>query len=135
MTDTILVVSEDVNTRSIEETLVRSRFAHVRSVRDATEACDILCCEGVALVVVDLPQMKGLEVLRRLCGRWQTQVLPTQPQIVVVADWPEQAIERLALRLGADAFLRKPLRPERFLETIQQLVAPTDLAYARAANA
>jgi CheY-like chemotaxis protein len=122
--DTILVVDEDVNARIVAETLLRARGLHVIGVADAVEACDILCCEGAAVVVLALlPGMRGMDILRRLRGRFTTQTFRTEPRIVVVTDWPEPAVERLAFALGADAFLSKPLVPGEFLDVIEQLLA------------
>jgi CheY-like chemotaxis protein len=119
--NTILVIDEDVNARIVAETLLRARGLHVIGVADAVEACDILCCEGAAVVVLGLlPGMRGIDILRRLRGRFTTQTFRTEPRIVVVADWPEPAVERLAFALGADAFLSKPFTPGEFLTTIEQ---------------
>jgi CheY-like chemotaxis protein len=125
MTDTVLIVDEDVNARIIAETLLRSRGLHVLAATDAAAACDIMCCEGVAVVVLALAlaDTRGLEVLRRLRGRFETRTLPTQPRVVVVADWAEPAVERLAVGLGADAVLRRPLSPAEFIHLIERLVA------------
>lgn len=132
MKDSILIVGDEVNGRSIAQTLRHIRGMHVLSASDATAACDILSCEGAAVVVLDLtfPDTRGFEVLRRLRGRFETRVLPTQPRVVVLADWAESAIERLAVGLGADAFLRKPISAHEFLTAIEQFLPATDDAPA-----
>jgi DNA-binding response OmpR family regulator len=124
MKDTVLIVGEDANARAIAETLRWAGNLHALWTTDATEACDIICCEGAAVVVLDLtfPDTKGLELLRRLRGRFETRILPTQPHVIVVADWGESAVERLAVGLGADVFLRKPLAPRELLACIDQMV-------------
>jgi CheY-like chemotaxis protein len=126
--DTVLIVGTDVNARTTAETLLRARGLHTLSATDATDACDILSCEGAAVVVLDLtfPDTKGFEVLRRLRGRFETRALPTQPSVVVVADWPESAVERLAVGLGADAFLRKPVAPDEFLSAVERFLPTAD---------
>ena len=128
MKDSILIVGDDVNRRSAAATLLHLRGMHVLSATDATAACDILSCEGAAVVVLDLtfPDTKGFEVLRRLRGRFETRVLPTQPRVVVLADWAESAVERLAVGLGADAFVRKPVAPRELLSAIEQFLPPAD---------
>lgn len=128
MKDSILIVSDDPNARIIVERLLRRRGLHVLSATDATAACDVLSCEGAAVVVLDLtfPDTKGFEVLRRLRGRFETRLLPTQPRVVVLADWPESAIERLAVGLGADAFLRKPIAPAEFFTAVEHFLPAAD---------
>src|SRR5258708_6449446 len=83
MTDTVLIIDEDANARIIAETLLRTRGLHVLAATDATQACDIICCEEVAVVVLALTvaDTRGLEVLRRLRGRFETRMLPTQPRV------------------------------------------------------
>ena len=132
MKNTVVIVSEDVHTRVIMETLLWTRGLHVLFAKDATEVCDIVCCEGAAVVVLELalPDTHGFEVLRRLRRRFESHTLPTQPAIVVVADWAEPAAERLALRLGADVFLRWPVPTGQFFATIEPLVAAAQPARA-----
>jgi len=136
MKDTVLIVGQDANAWRIARTLLSARSLNVRSVTRPMEACDVICCEGVALVVLDLtfPDTKGLELLRRLRGRFETRVLPAQPRVVVVADWTESAVERLAIGLGADAFLRKPVRPRDLLAVVDQLTWAAAPATSLAAN-
>ncbi len=124
MENIILIVDEDVNVRIVAQRLLRARGLHVLGVPDAAEACDILCCEGAAVLVLGLlPGMRGVEILRRLHGRFETQTFRAQPRILVMADWAEPAVERLAFALGADAFLGKPIVPKEFLRVVEQLLA------------
>ena len=136
MKDTVLIVGRDANARTIARTL-RARGLHIRSITDALEACDVICCEGAAVVVLDLtfPDTKGLEVLRRIRGRFETRVLPTQPRVIVMADWTESAVERLAIGLGADVFLPKPVVSRNLLAVVDQLAWAARPSTALAANA
>lgn len=131
MRDTLLIVGQDQNAETIASTLLERRLP-VRSVTDPSEACDIICCEGAAVVVLDLtyPDTRGFEILRRLRGRFETRTLPTRPGIVVVADWPESAVERLAVGLGADIFLRKPVMVADLLATVDQLLSAACVRHA-----
>jgi CheY-like chemotaxis protein len=120
---TVLIIDEDVNARIIAETLLRIRGLPVRAVMDATEACHIIQREDVAVVVLDLslPGTNGVELLRRLRSRSGAPRLTSEPSIVVVTSRKEPELERFALRLGAAAFLRKPLRPGQFIATVEAL--------------
>ena len=124
MGETVLIITEDGQARRAAETLLRAAGLAVLLARDAAAACDILTCEGAAIVVLDLtfPQTKGFEVLRRLRGRFETRVPLAQPGVIVLSDWTESAVERLAVGLGADAFLRKPVAARELLATVQQLM-------------
>ena len=121
--DTVLIVDQDMKTRIIAEGLLRTRGRHVLGVRDGTEACDVVRCEGAAVVVLSLPSpaATSLDLLPRLRGQLEGFPGPT-PRIVVVAPEAKSEFERCALRLGADAFLHKPAGPARFIATVEGLM-------------
>ncbi len=123
MDRTVLIADGDVNAQIIAETLLRLRGLDVRRVADGAAACDLVRREQIAVVVLDLnlPGMNGFEVLRRLQGRFGPPPLPGSPRVLVVADRQEPEVERFVRRLGADAFLRKPLPPAQFIKTVEQL--------------
>lgn len=128
MKDIVLIVDEDVNARIITETLLQARGLAVRAAADGTEACDILCCHdaSVAVLVVDLGTaaagMNGWELLRRVRGRFGGLPLPAQPRVLTISGSLEPETEGFARRLGADAFLRKPLAPRELIGTVEQLI-------------
>ncbi len=129
MERTVLIADDDVNAQIIAETLLRLRGLEVRRAVDGLQACDVVRRDDVAVVVLDLnlPGMNAFELLRRLQGRFGPPPLPANPRILVVADRQEPEVERFVLRLGADAFLRKPLAPAQFIKTVEALagnVAP-----------
>jgi len=74
------------------------------------------------LVVSDLlmPVMDGYTLLRH----WKADArLKPAPFIVYTATYTEEADERLALDLGADAFILKPAEPEDFIARLQAVQA------------
>lgn len=121
---TVLIADEDVNAQIIAETLLRLRGLRVLVAADGAEVCDYVRDEDVAVVVIDLslPGMNGFELLRRLRGRFGPAPLGREPRILAVTNRGEPEVERFARRLGADAFLRKPLVPRQFIATVEQLV-------------
>ncbi|HEX7408880.1 MAG TPA: response regulator [Candidatus Binatia bacterium] len=131
MNRAVLVADENVNAQIIAETLLRLRGLHVHLAGDGAEACDIVRREDIAVIVLDLdlPGMNGFEFLRRLRGRFGSLSLPTKPRtkprILAVTDHQEPEVARFALRLGADAILRKPLAPGLFIETVEELIGST----------
>lgn len=134
--DAVLIIDDDVHARLVAATLLRSRGLHVLAAKDAAEACDVICCEGAAVVVLDpaLPDMKGFELLRRMRGRFETRTLPVQPRVVIVTDRVQPEVERFAAQMGADAFLRKPLVPAQLIRVIEQLLAAPEPYGAVAQN-
>jgi CheY-like chemotaxis protein len=121
---TVLIADDDVNAQIIAETLLRLRGLRVRRAADGAEVCDIVQQEEIAVVVLDLssPGMNGFELLRRLRGRFGPLPSANQPRILAVTSRQDPEVERFALRLGANAFLRKPLASPRFIRTVEELV-------------
>ena len=122
---TVLIADEDVNARIIAETLLRACGVHVRVAIDGPDARDIISRDRPEVVVLDmaLSGMNGLELIRWMRGRLDVLAPPTQPRIVAISERTDPDIERFALRLGADAFLRKPMDPSQFIKTVEQLLA------------
>lgn len=123
MDTTVLIADDDVNAQIIAETLLSLRGFRVRRAADGAEACDIVRQEEIAVVVLDLslPGMNGFELLRRPHGRGPLP-LASEPRILAVTSRQDPEVERFALRLGASAFLRKPLALLHFIRTVEQLV-------------
>jgi two-component system, chemotaxis family, chemotaxis protein CheY len=75
----------------------------------------------VELVIVDvnMPQMDGLEFLRRLRG----ELGLTMPALVISTEGQESD-RSAAMAAGANAYLRKPWTPDQLLDIIDQLSTP-----------
>ena len=133
---TVLIVDEDVNARIIAETLLRVRGLEVRCADDTAGVYQIVEHEDVAVVVLDLSLSGnvGLEVFRRLRSRSGVPRWSREPRVVVVSSRQEPEVELFARRLGADAFLRKPLEPGEFISTVEHLALGAPLRSAGAAR-
>ena len=74
------------------------------------------------IVISDLlmPVMDGYTLLRQ----WKSDVQLTRiPFIIYTATYTEPSDQKLALNLGADAFILKPAEPELFFSKIRELLA------------
>jgi signal transduction histidine kinase len=74
----------------------------------------------VLLLDLNLPDLAGEEVLRRLRARPQTGNVPV---IILSADSTSRNINRL-LEAGADAYLTKPVNVPQFLDVLDRLLVP-----------
>ena len=72
------------------------------------------------IVDINMPQMDGLEFLRRVRSELQLRA----PAIVISTEG-EEADRQAAREAGADAYLRKPWTPEQLLEAIAALPRET----------
>lgn len=96
-------------------------------VRDGQEALDFLFATGAhagraalpALTLLDLnlPKLGGLEVLRRLRADDRTRRLP----VVVLTSSDEDRDKLESYELGANAYVRKPVEFDRFIDAARTL--------------
>lgn len=106
MSERILIVDDDADTRSSLAAIARREGWTVREAPAAAEALSILRTDGADLVLCDLmmPGINGIEMLRRLRATGDAV-----PFIMVTGHASvESAVE--ALRLGAFDYLSKPVR-------------------------
>jgi len=98
--------------------------------RDGVEALDYLLgsratatpnarAPSVVLLDLNLPRVDGLEVLRRLRADPRTRDLP----VVVMSSSEQEEDIACSYRLGANAYIRKPVDYTEFLETARSFGA------------
>jgi len=123
----VLIVDDDEQfLSSLARSLKRGGF----SVLTASDGCDVdaaLDKHRVDLVLLDLhmPGMNGWEVMRRLREPpigVSAGPRPT-PKVVIVSGRSEDDAERFARRLGAAAYLRKPIWGRQVLSAVRDVLA------------
>lgn len=96
--------------------------------RDGVEALDFLFgtgpfaergCASPEMVLLDLklPQMDGLEVLRRIRADPRTEFLP----VVILTSSSEEDDMVKSYKLGANSYVRKPVDFAQFIEAAREL--------------
>ena len=127
----ILLVEDDP--RDVEMTLAAFKEAglnnRVEVVRDGAEALDFLFCRGrharrkmanrpqVVLLDLNLPKVHGMEVLRQIKADKRTRKI----RVVVLTVSRTDDYIREAMRLGAEAYIVKPVDFHRFSEITPRL--------------
>ena len=94
------------------------------SATGGLDALEIAARELPQLIVmhVMMPEIDGLEALRRLKKNETTKAIPV---IVITANVTSyEASQRESAVCGAESFLTKPLSPARLLQEIQRLLPP-----------
>lgn len=71
---------------------------------------------GLVIVDVNMPQMDGLEFLRRL----RQELGFTMPALVISTEGQESD-RQAAMEAGANGYLRKPWTPDELLSAVDQL--------------
>jgi len=117
----LIVDDHDVNLAYLD-TLLRARGYVVDVAHHGEEALARARAHAPDVVVSDLlmPVMDGYSLLRT----WKLEEsLHDVPFVVYTATYTDPADEQLALDLGADLFLVKPLAPDAFLDALDEAMA------------
>jgi CheY-like chemotaxis protein len=113
----------------IQRNLRRSGFLNeVVHVTDGRQALDFIEAQGkfsgrelnsgiLLLLDINMPQIDGVEVLRRLKANPRTEKIPVI--MLTTTDDPRE-IDR-CYQLGCSAFITKPVAYEPFIETVRRL--------------
>jgi two-component system response regulator len=101
----------------------------IEVARDGVEALDVLFGPGerdasaapmlpqIVLLDLNLPRLGGLDVLRRIRENPRTHLVPV---VVLTSSREEEDIVR-SYSLGANAFVRKPVEFEEFIQAVRTL--------------
>ena len=123
----ILLVDDDARVASmVRRLLVRSGF-NVLTADDGSEVPSTLSTTRIDAIVLDLqmPGMNGWEVIRAIRDRLNERQLAggVRPKIVVLTGRNEGETEAFVSRLGADAFLAKPVGSAEIVQTLREVLA------------
>jgi DNA-binding response OmpR family regulator len=103
----ILLVDDDPILREFGVVHLSSEAAEVETAADGLQALDVLARMPIDLVLLDLemPNMNGFEVLRRIRSREETARLP----VIVVTGHEDVSAIDAAYQAGATSFVVKPI--------------------------
>ena len=121
----IVIADNDDSTRTVlTHSLERDGYA-VETVADGQLLWPRLEAGGVDLLILDLrmPGMNGWEVLRRLKDRYRRQPTPTPDlPVIVISAQSDPETRSFAVRLGAAAFVAKPVDLKDLAHTVRKLL-------------
>jgi DNA-binding NtrC family response regulator len=121
----VLIVDDDSGVRDMLSSILEDEGYSVEAVnsgRDAIKTCEKLPFD-VALVDVNLPDVKGTELLHELKH--------LQPKMVKIIITGEPSVENAvkALNEKADGFITKPFDPQELIEMIRKLIVEKQNEY------
>ncbi|MDP3072398.1 MAG: PAS domain S-box protein [Opitutaceae bacterium] len=128
----ILIVDDNSENRYLLRTLLVGHGFAVEEASDGAEALTKARQSPPHLVIADLfmPVMDGFTLLRH----WKVDPrLKLIPYVVYTATYTDPEDEKLALDLGADAFILKPAEPEALLAQLREVIAAHQAGQIRAA--
>jgi two-component system cell cycle response regulator DivK len=117
----ILVVEDNkLDMRLLKDILEGSGYETLQAA-DGLEAIDLAFASLPDLILMDiqLPEISGLEVTRRLRGDDRSRRIP----IVAVTAFAMGWHEREALDSGCDAYISKPISVLGFLNTVESFLS------------
>ncbi|KIX14114.1 sigma-54-dependent transcriptional regulator [Dethiosulfatarculus sandiegensis] len=123
----LLLVDDDPGSLAVLEVLLSGEGHELVTATDGAQALEALTRGGLDLALVDigLPDISGLEVLKRAAA-----ISPGTPVIMVTANTSvDSAVE--SLRSGAADYVAKPVEREELLATVRRLL---ELGQLRAEN-
>ncbi|MBM4276927.1 MAG: sigma-54-dependent Fis family transcriptional regulator [Deltaproteobacteria bacterium] len=122
MKPTILVVDDELGARQSLEVILEDDY-RVLNAESGPEALKVLQRESVDLILLDvnMPDMDGLEVLRRI--REQDEALDVI--MVSALNLARKAVD--AIRSGAYDYITKPYEPEDILSTVHRAISKQKL--------
>jgi two-component system OmpR family response regulator len=125
----IVVAENDDGTRTVlASALARSGY-DVAAVTDGQLVLSTLESGHVGLLILDLrmPGMNGWEVLRRLKDRRSPgSPAGTRPPVIVISAQSDPETQSFATRLGAAAFLAKPIDLHDLSHTVRRVLRQSE---------
>jgi PAS domain S-box-containing protein len=120
---TILVAEDDADLRGVLTAALMKGGHHVVQARDGAEALAAIEREHIDLLVLDLvmPNIDGFGVLTRLKELRDGDAIP----VIVVTGADRSSTEMVALRLGANVYLSKPVEAAALTEQVTRLLTKT----------
>jgi two-component system response regulator ChvI len=114
---TIGVVDDDKHTRDLLKDLLEAEGYHVLSYADGQRALSAFETKPLDLAILDIrmPDMDGIELLRRLR---RTSDMP----VIFMTGWVEDVDEMVGLRIGADDFVHKPFSFRVLVERVRSVL-------------
>jgi two-component system response regulator len=127
----ILLVEDDPRDvrLTVRELQNESPSSKIEVARDGEEALDFLFCRGAFsnrsrnrppnLVLLDLklPKVDGLQVLREIKSKPETQSIP----VVALTSSREERDRIESYKLGVNSYIQKPVDFEQFRQTIRSM--------------
>ena len=116
----ILIVEDNETDVRLLKDILETRGYNILQTRDGLEAIELAVVNLPDLILMDiqLPEISGLEVTRRLRDDERSRRIP----IVAVTAFAMGWHEREALDSGCDAYVSKPISMLGFLRTVESFL-------------
>jgi CheY-like chemotaxis protein len=122
----ILIVEDNADDRKLLRQTLERHGCTVIEARDGYEGLDLAIRHQPDIIVSDalMPRMDGFQLLRALKADPQ---LRSKPFLFYSATYSGELEEKLALSLGAEAFMVKPTEPEELWEKTRAIMKASEV--------
>jgi DNA-binding response OmpR family regulator len=123
MAKKILLIEDDAVSRRLMELVLIKEGFQVTTANNGLEGLRKVNLESPDLLVLDvmLPGLDGFEICYRLRNNPDTSKLP----VLILSAKSQESDKNAALKVGANAFLAKPVNREVLLNKIAELFNPS----------
>jgi CheY-like chemotaxis protein len=117
----VLVVDDDAFQQQVVATILESAGYHALGVMNARSALDLLKVASPALILldVDMPEINGIELLRRIKADARTARTP----VIMLTGMREKSVVLNACQEGAADFIVKPFQRDTLIGKIGRILA------------
>jgi len=114
----ILIVDDDPDVLGVVDAALKAEGAKTKQCSDGNTAVHLCENDSPDLVVLDmmLPKRSGFLVLERI------KDMDNPPRVVMITANEGKRHQAYAESLGVDAYLHKPVRLERLVQLVEELV-------------
>ena len=130
----ILIVDDNQTNRKLLGATLGAEGYRTLEAGDGVEALGVLGMESVDAIISDvlMPNMDGYRLCAEVRRSERHRLIPF---IIYTSTYTDRGDEKLALRFGADRYVRKPASSEKISEMVKQLIGERACAPPRPAPA
>ncbi len=120
--DYLLIVEDDPDILKLLDAALTFRGYRVVTAHNGREGLDAIQVKRPAVVIADImmPQLDGFGLVHRIRIDPETRDIPV---VFITATYVAREDREFALNIGATRFIQKPMDLEKFLATIEELLA------------
>lgn len=118
----ILIVDDDQDILTAIQQAMESSGASCQTASDGNQAVEMAEQNQPDLIVLDamLPKRSGFLVMEKLRSSMTPE---SRPKVIMITGNPGRRHQEWATSLGANAFINKPFRMEKLIQTAGELLA------------
>jgi len=126
----ILIVDDKKENLYLLERILKKMGNEVVMAENGEQALEKLNSDNIKMVISDIlmPVMDGFQLCKAVKSNKKFNDILF---VFYTATYIEKEDEEFALDLGANKFIRKPLKPEKFLEIIKNLIQKTEISQVK----